>query len=234
MRVTDLSRFVARQTGSARRISQLACLGLLPLLSLPASALSYPLSQDVVLDIDTTFSYAGQWRIAKPNSDIYGATNPGLLQAAAADDGSRAFGKGDMTQNRLGFSTDFDLQYGNSGIFARARGWYDDVYNSSPNSDLLSPATCERADCSTFDSDGIKDYHKSRIEMQDFFIYHTVDFDSGQSLSLRLGDQAVNWGESLALYGGISSAQGPVDASKANVPGAELKDIFMPVGQLYV
>ncbi|MBI5441412.1 MAG: DUF1302 family protein [Deltaproteobacteria bacterium] len=49
----------------------------------------------------------------------------------------------------------------------------------------------------------------------------------------RLGRQVVSWGESLFLQGGISSAQSPVDATAANVPGVELKDIFLPVGQVY-
>ncbi|MNP01675.1 hypothetical protein D3C76_934990 [compost metagenome] len=42
----------------------------------------------------------------------------------------------------------------------------------------------------------------------------------------------VSWGESL-FYQGISSAQSPVDATKATSPGVEVKEILLPVGQIF-
>ena len=36
----------------------------------------------------------------------------------------------------------------------------------------------------------------------------------------------MSWGESLFIANGISSAQSPLDLTKANIPGTELKDIF--------
>ncbi|MBK3431545.1 DUF1302 family protein [Pseudomonas fluorescens] len=57
---------------------------------------------------------------------------------------------------------------------------------------------------------------------------------AGKAVSARLGRQVVSWGESLFIQGGIASAQAPLDATKASIPGVELKEIFLPVGQLYV
>src|SRR6185436_8825601 len=39
------------------------------------------------------------------------------------------------------------------------------------------------------------------------------------------------WGESL-FFPGIVSAQGPFDATKANVPGVEVKEILLPTNQV--
>jgi hypothetical protein len=49
-------------------------------------------------------------------------------------------------------------------------------------------------------------------------------------LSLRFGKQLVAYGESLFLPG-VSGAMAPNDATKAFVPGAEIKDILLPVYQ---
>ncbi|GAA0684469.1 DUF1302 domain-containing protein [Marinobacterium maritimum] len=185
-----------------------------------AMAASFELDNGVTVDIDTTLGYDAQWRMESQNSTVLsGGGNPVL--ALLGDDGNRNFDKHDMTQNRLSFGTDVDINYGAGGVFLRARGWYDDAYNDLD----LAPAK-------SFQQDGI-DLHASDVELLDAFIYH--GFSVGDRyVSLRVGEQVVNWGESLFIGGGISSAQGPLDASKANAPGVELKDIFMPIGQVLV
>ncbi len=47
---------------------------------------------------------------------------------------------------------------------------------------------------------------------------------------MRLGRQVVGWGESL-FFPNIAGAQGPADATRANIPGTEVKDILLPVNQ---
>jgi hypothetical protein len=39
-------------------------------------------------------------------------------------------------------------------------------------------------------------------------------------------------GAKVCFLSGISGAQGPVDATKANVPGVEVKDVLLPVPQV--
>lgn len=184
-----------------------------------ANALEFTLDNGVTIDLDTTLTYDAQWRLESIDNTILdngGGGLPGFL----TDDGNRNFEKGDITQNRLSFSSDFDINYDSGGFFLRVRGWYDDAYNNTTLTGTKS-----------FQQDGI-DMHKSKVELLDAFIYH--DFDIGErNLNLRVGEQVVNWGESLFVFGGISSAQGPIDATKINVPGVELKDIFIPIGQVY-
>lgn len=183
-----------------------------------AQAKSFDLGEGVTLDLDTTLSYDAQWRMEDPDSTIL-SVGGGNVHPLLSDDGNRNFDKGDMTQNRVSFSVDLDANYGAGGAFLRTRGWFDDVYND----DSLA--------ASHYQQDGI-DLHKSDIELLDAFLYHNFNIGD-RNFSLRVGRQAVNWGESLFINGGISSAQGPLDATKANAPGVELKDIFLPIGQVY-
>ncbi len=180
-----------------------------------AQALSFEMDNGVTVDVDTTVGYNAQWRRESQDPNIQDFGGLGSL----VNDGNNNFDKGDMTQNQVNFSTDLDINYGAGGVFARARGWYDEVYDDNG----LAKAE--------FQQDGI-DEHKSKIELQDLFWYHGFDLGD-QYLSLRVGEQVVNWGESLFIQGGISTAMGPLDATKANAPGTALKDIFMPIGQVY-
>jgi hypothetical protein len=182
-----------------------------------ASAVEFETGNGFTIDIDTTLGYNAQWRLEK-QSEATKASNP--ILDLVSDDGNNNFDKGDMTQNQLNFSIDADIQYGDSGLFLRGRGWYDNVYDDNS----LSSAK-------PFQKDGL-DVHKSQVELLDAFFYSTIDLD-WRTLNIRIGDQVVSWGESMFVTGGISSAQGPIDAVKANAPGVELKDIFMPVGQVF-
>lgn len=194
-----------------------------------AQALSFELDNGVTIDWDTTLTYDAQWRMESPDSVLLNYPAP---EGFVTDDGNRNFGKYDMTQNRISFGTDLDVNFGDGGVFLRARGWYDDVYNDGGLTTEKNPALVGLGvGDKPYQRDGL-DIHESDIELLDAFVYHTFDIGE-RSLSLRIGRQAVNWGESLFINGGISSAQGPLDATKANSPGVELKDIFLPLGQIY-
>ena len=74
--------------------------------------------------------------------------------------------------------------------------------------------------------------HGDDIELWDAFFY--TSFNAGElPVTFRLGSQAVSWGESIFVPNGINFANGPVDASRLNVPGVQLQEIFRPVGQAY-
>lgn len=184
-----------------------------------ALALSWELKSGTTVDLDTTVTYDAQWSVEGNDPTLLNAGGNDLL-ASLSDDGNRNFDSGDMTQNRIGIGTDLDINYGDGGFFARARGWYDERYNDE-----------SLYEGKPFQKDGI-DETRSDVELLDAFAYH-VFYVNDQPWSVRVGKQVVSWGESLFLGGGISSAQGPLDATKANAPGTELKDIFLPLGQAY-
>ncbi len=218
--VLNQGRF--KRSTLSKKIAQATLAGALAAMAGQAQALSFELENGMTLDVDTTLGYNVQWRTQDQDPNVLHFGGIGFM----TDDGNRNFDKGDLTQNQVNFSTDLDLNYGNGGIFARARGWYDDVYN-----DDFSAWMFDTAYDAPYLKDGI-DEHKSTIELQDLFWYHGFDLGN-QYLSLRVGEQVVNWGESMFIQGGISTAMGPLDATKASAPGTALKDIFMPIGQVY-
>jgi len=81
-------------------------------------------------------------------------------------------------------------------------------------------------------SDRVKASQGYKARFLDSYIYGTFPIGD-HTLDLRLGRQALAWGEALFLQGGIGFAQNRFDAAAATSPGVELKEIFLPTGRLY-
>jgi hypothetical protein len=79
--------------------------------------------------------------------------------------------------------------------------------------------------------DGFEDEQKfDNIYLLDAYVYGS--FAVGDTdLQLRLGNQVVNWGESVFIQG--VNVINPVDVPAARRPGAELKEILLPVWMAY-
>ncbi len=67
--------------------------------------------------------------------------------------------------------------------------------------------------------------------MLDAFVFATWDLGN-TDLSVRAGNQVVNWGESLFIQGGVNSFL-PIDVGAIRTPGSELKDAYQPAPMLY-
>lgn len=151
-----------------------------------------------------------------------------LVAGANADDGNRNFDDGSLINNRAAVLGELDLQRGRYGVFLRGSAFYDDVYARGDN-DHDSPATVnKRGDHDEF-TDSAESRLGRRARMLDAFVYGGWSL-GGTELDVRVGDQVVSWGESL-FFPNMSGAQGPVDATKSNVPGTEVKDILLPTSQ---
>jgi len=208
--------------------------GLLSILSLagvgPAEAFKVDVSDDLKIASDFTLTYGAGWRTLSPN--------PGLLSNINADDGDRNFKKWDMINNRATVSLDFDANFKRDyGVFIRPRAYYDFVYNGhnandSPKTNNNGPANGGPLGSNTDFMPETIDLHGRKAEILDAFAYSKFDL-AGHETVFRVGRQVVSWGESLFLQGGISSAQSPVDITQTNVPGVEIKDVLLPVGQAY-
>ena len=205
---------------------QLAVLLMAGGLGSQASAMTFQPSDDLSVDWDTTLMYSLAWRTDSRDHKLTANAN--------GNDGDNAFDKGSLINNRTGFLTEANLKWRDDyGMFLRATGFYDNVYdqgndNSTGTSNCFAGGHCSRPD--RFSQDTI-DQHRDELRMLDAYVYGTWDI-AGHSLNVRLGDQVVSWGESL-FYPGISAAQSPVDATKSTTPGVEVKEILLPVGQLF-
>ncbi|WP_041536076.1 DUF1302 domain-containing protein [Parvibaculum lavamentivorans] len=70
------------------------------------------------------------------------------------------------------------------------------------------------------------------FEILDAFVYANFDV-AEMPVSLRFGKQALNWGESLLIPGGINSFQA-VDVTALRLPGSELREALTPMPMVYV
>ena len=192
----------------------------------PASAMTFQPIDDLKVEWDTTLTYSLAWRTE--------ARDHKLVANANGNDGDNAFNKGSLISNRSGFLTEADIKWQEDyGVFLRAAGFYDNVYdrgndNGTGTSNCFAGGQCSRPD--RYSKDTIEQ-HRNDLRMLDAYAYGTWDM-AGHNLNVRVGDQVVSWGESL-FYPGISAAQSPVDATKATTPGVEVKEILLPVGQLF-
>lgn len=192
-------------------------------------ALEFDLGNNAKLAWDTTLTYSLGMRVEERKAQLIANPN--------ADDGDRNFDKWDLIQNQARLLTEADLKWKNIGMFARGRTFYDWVYNGSNHNN--SPLTVNN---SVRYGGELKDYqefsektinrHGKDIELLDLFAYGNFQV-AEQSVEARVGRQVISWGESLFALYGISTAQSPLDTTALNVPGTELRDVFLPVGQTY-
>ena len=200
-----------------------------------AFALSFEPTDDLQIDWDTTLTYGAGWRVEKQDDALINPlkTSSNSAGNVNADDGNRNFERGLMS-NRLSVTTEMDLNYKrNYGAFLRARAYYDDVYHNSTDNRSPGDAFFNGSSHSSDEfAAATRKRHGDEAEFLDYFLYGNFDV-ADKALNLRLGSQVVSWGESVFVVGGISTAQSPLDATQLGVAGVELKDIFLPVEQLY-
>ncbi len=208
---------------------------------------------DLEVTLDSNFTLATSIRVEDRDLDLIGhsnlpqfdwtgynaATNPIYTSADvwALSDGAYS-SNGDLGNLSFdpgkAFSTQFiglhelNLRYDDFGFFARGFYFYDFALMDSDR-DWANPITGVTVDpCRDPEA---RDELCRDARMLDFFLY--TDFWVGDvPVTVRLGDQVVSWGESTFIQHGINTTN-PVDVTRARAPGAELKEVFIPVGMLY-
>ena len=167
---------------------------------------------------------------------LLGFTHTGLPNTANFDDGDRNFQhKWNIINNRVSAFGELGFKNGNYGLSFTGSAFYDQAYHGYNSNDSLPYDT----DGSTVNKTGApngftnrtRHYDGLRARLLDAYAYADWTFGEDMNLDLRVGQQLVAWGESL-FFSGVALAQGPADAAKAFVPGAEIKDILLPVSQV--
>jgi hypothetical protein len=169
---------------------------------------------------DSTFSAGLLYRLQDPSSVYYSTTNsfagvPGLQTSANTDDGNLNYKKGIVSKLLKG-SHDLELRYRNFGAFAR--GYY---FRDLKSEDTLRTDFGYQA----------KDRVVSGYELLDAYVVAKFNAADTVPVDLRFGRQVLSLGESTFIPNGINVVN-PVDLSKLRVPGAELKEAFLPVNML--
>ncbi len=166
---------------------------------------------------DSTFSLGGLYRLDDPDRRFYGVANGGLANSVNTDDGNLNYRKGWASQVFKG-THDLELQYGeNFGFFTRVTYFYD--WENADSERERKPLT-EQA----------RERVAQRIEYLDLYGLYRFEVGS-RPVDLRIGRQVLSLGESTFIPNGLNVVN-PVDVSKLRVPGAELREAFLPVNMV--
>lgn len=170
---------------------------------------------------------------------LFRFTRQGISQSMNSDDGNRNFNKGSLIHNRISALGELQFHWQDYGAVLSGSAFYDDVYHRKNDNDsaatlnVLGPNNqYPNPEPNTF-TDAAKKYDGGRARLLEAYVYGSWWLGEETNLDLRFGQQLVAYGESL-FFSGIASAMGPADATKAFVPGAEVKDILLPVNQVAV
>ena len=168
----------------------------------------------IVGNLDTTVTLGASLRVQDRDQDLIGVVNGGRANSINVDDGNLNFDKGDLTSLSAKATHELDLNWRNFGFFGRVIYFYDAAIMD------IDPERTE------FTSEA-KDTAGRDLELLD--AYGTGDFViASRPLSVRFGNQVINWGESTFIQNGINIIN-PVDVTKLRVAGAELRDALEPV-----
>lgn len=197
---------------------------------------------DANLDWSLTAAYDVGMRVGKPDPLLTGQAN---MWALRYNDGDNNFNQWSLVNNRASALFQGKISKGDSGFVLSASTFYDAVYhNRNDNSiskftPLLSngqPANISGGNLASvsappgqFTSEA-KRINGGYSRILDAYGYTNTDI-FGKRTNIKLGQHVVSWGESL-FFPNISMAQGPLDGSKAGVPGVEIREIMLPEDQI--
>lgn len=199
-----------------------------------ASAEEYKFGK-TTLSIDSIASAGVIMRASKQDCMYISVLNNGCADGKGqsaninTDDGNVNFEQWDIASAPVKIVSDFELRWENWGAFARLRAYYDHViYDRAGRHDTdygRRPLT-----------DNLRG-HDARnsargIDLLDAFVFTNFDLGSVPT-TLRVGKQVINWGESLALQGGMNQFNS-VDVAAIRTPGAELREALLPEESVYV
>ncbi|HEY4344488.1 MAG TPA: DUF1302 domain-containing protein [Parvibaculum sp.] len=186
-------------------------------ISSDASAMKFK-SGDFDISVDTTLSATAMIRTSQRNCALISATNSqGCANDGLTDnydDGNLNFDQWDVFSAPLGGLTEIEVKSGDFGAFVRGSYFVDGV--------LWDKESTRRTDL----SDSAVHHIGRRARLLDAYVYGVVP-TGDMPISLRVGNQVLNWGESVFYGGGIAETNS-YDMTKLRGAGAEIKQAFLP------
>jgi hypothetical protein len=172
---------------------------------------------EITGSFNTTLSVGTAVRVADRDSRLVAQTNGGTGYGINTDDGDLNYDRGDVVSASTKATHELLLSYRSFDLFARGFYFYD--------AEIMNGSTARTA---------INDAAKAEIGRDVTLLdaYLAVNTYLGDMpVTVRLGNQVLNWGESVFIQNGINSIA-PVELSKLRVAGAELKEAIKAVPML--
>lgn len=197
----------------------------------PASAMQFDIGDGWQGDWVSTVSLGASWRAESPSNLLYTAQTGAEVGrndgrgGGSVDAGNVNYDKGDNFSTLAKIISEVSVKKGDFGVFVRGKAWYDyaleegDVnYGNQPNGYQGGKPMSDK---------GFETLNKfSGVFLLDAYVYDSFDI-AGNPLQVRAGRQGLNWGESVFIQG-INQVN-PIDVPSFRRPGAQLKEVFLPV-----
>lgn len=182
---------------------------------------------DVRWSLGTSVGTSWRARAADPNLIALGN---GGLSGIQNDNGNLNFGKNKPFSTVANVLGEVDVSKNKLGFFARAKGWYDyTLSNKGVPHGSYANGYVPGAKLEDRDFDSLSKF--SGVALLDAYAYNSFELPGQRTLTVRLGNQVVNWGESLFVPG--INQFGAFDITAAHRPGAQVKEILLPVPQAF-
>ncbi len=200
-----------------------------------ASALNWDLDGDWKLSWVTTLYAGATWRAEGRDPLLYAKNNGVYIGldngrgGSNTDSGNLNYARGDNISTLFKFISDAEIRRGGEGAFVRVKGWYDYALNER-NAPFGNQAN-KYARGQPLSDQGFEPWLRFEgFQLLDAYAWYTWNFDE-QALQVRLGNQVLNWGETI-FFQGLNQIN-PIDLASLRRPGTELKEVYLPVPMLY-
>jgi hypothetical protein len=180
----------------------------------PARAFEYQVG-DYQVNLDTTLSSEVAFRTSPVDQSFVGIDNGGTFGVSNYDNGDLNFKPGNVVEAQQRITTELQVKRDDYGVFIRATGFYDPTYDTDIDSRAFP-----------LDRAAVRDVGAD-LRLLDAYVFFSPSV-FGHPVDFRIGNQALNWGESTFVPFGINSIT-PLDTTNLHTPGAELRTAFLPV-----
>lgn len=203
---------IRRWGGRGSLLAGAACAGMLA--GTPAAA--YQTTVDGwEVNLDTTLTSGVALRTSDVNDRFVGIANGGQFPLPNADNGTLDYRPGGPVAAQQRITTELQIKHDDVGLFVRATGFYDPIIDSDVQGARFP---LSRAAVRDIGAD---------LRLLDAYVFASPEI-FGHRFDLRVGNQALNWGESTFIQFGINSIN-PLDVTALRTPGSELRNGFLPI-----
>ncbi|HEY1057550.1 MAG TPA: DUF1302 domain-containing protein [Limnobacter sp.] len=170
-------------------------------------------------------------RMKEADKSLIFIGNGGTASSGTVDDGNLNFKKGDIVSSAAKVVGELELSKDHKGVFIRAKA-YSDFVQKSRGVPHGSAATGFQAG-EKLPGDKYEEGSKFEdAQLLDAYAY--ADFQPfNKNLTVKMGNQVVTWGEALFILGGVNQFSN-FDSAALRRPGAQLKEVFLPIPQIYM
>ena len=200
-----------------------------------AHAFKFDLDNGVSGSLDSTISLGVQRRMESPNKSMVGRDNGGSIGTTGRL-GELVNGAGQGSTSNPDFNytniDDGNLNYKKGDIVAAVlKGTHELALGERGNWAALGRVTwsTDFAAANTARTpldDEAKKAMTQNVSLLDLWV--SKDFKVGDnSAKVKLGNQVINWGEDIFIFGGINTIHA-FDLRKAHIPGTQVKEILIP------